>query len=425
MRRLSRGLLIGAIAGTAATAMQATPAVAVLTPEGPATLSSVWRGPSTAEGRPPEVLQAFTVTVDAGGAAGLVRLRASDPSTDSARGVVLGSWVTLPAEPGTYTFPAPRIDFDYRSLVLALDQQSGGHAIVAQEPCAPEHGRWGDRCQLVSLDAWTPILADGLPGLPPELAGGTAPTSRQAGASLEVRTVSEVDVDGDLAGDRTEDRTDLVVSGSIARGADGRLTVTVTNRGMRTADLPRVTVDRAGLSGWSPACATPTRSPWASPPLREGSSCWLPPLAPGASHTVAVAPGRVEAPIGVTVSAEGLDLTPADNTVSVVPPAPALAPAPTVALKAPSRVRARRGVPLRIRSDVAATATMRLSLRHRGATRHATKRVALRPGAGRALTLRLARVGGEIPSGRARLTVTVAAPGRETRVVRRAVRLVR
>ena len=48
--------------------------------------------------------------------------------------------VTLPAEPGTYTFPAPHILYDYRNMTFGLDQEAGGHAIAAQIALHPGDG---------------------------------------------------------------------------------------------------------------------------------------------------------------------------------------------------------------------------------------------------------------------------------------------
>ncbi|MDW5597769.1 hypothetical protein VSS74_25680 [Conexibacter stalactiti] len=377
----------------------------------------------TAEGRPPAVLQTFTVTVEPGGSAGLVRLRASDPHVDPARGVVLGDWVMLPAEPGRYTFPAPRILMDYRSVVLALDQQTGGHAIVAQDPCTPERGEMADPCQLTSLDTWTPILPDGVGAAPPESRrGDPPPTSRQPGQRLQIHETSEFDRDGDLAGDTTEDRTDLALQADAVRGRDGRLTITVTNRGPRVADWPRLEIDRERVSGWEPACVT-TPLPQFTWPHVGGGGCRLPALAPGASQTISLPTIDDGRAIVVSAAAEGPDLVPADNTVSVVP---RLGAAPAASLTVPARVRATtRGVRVRLSSAVASTATLRFEVRYRGSLRRVTRRLALRAGVVRTPALRLARVRGAFPTGRAQLTVTVTAPASETRTLRRQVRLVR
>jgi hypothetical protein len=435
MRRVIRGTLVAIAIGAGGAVAMTPPALAEspppppVTPDGPATLSSTWRGASTAEGRPPEVLQAVTITVGPGSRAGLVRLRVSD-GTDTVRGTQLGEWFTLPAEPGRYTFPAPRITIDYRSLVVALDQQTGGHAIVTQHPCTPELGRWADTCELRSLDVWTPILADGATGAPPERdRGATPPTERRPGQQLQFAHVSERDLDRDLAGDVTEDRTDLAVTGDAVRGSDGRTTLTVTNRGPRTADWPQLTVDvpRTDNSwswarGWTPECAAPAERRFMVPPAGGGSWCDLPALAPGQSHTVSFPTVDDGRPLKVTASAEGPDLADADNAITVVP---RLADAPVASLRAPARARAVRGVRLRVRSEQAGTARATLSVRYRGKLRKTTRTLSLRARAARTVVMRPALVRGRRPTGRAALTVTVTAPGSETRTLRRTVRLVR
>ncbi len=168
------------------------------------------------------MLKGVEITVGEGGSAGLVRLRASDRAVDPERGVVVGDWFMLPAEPGRYLFPAPRLVVDYRSVVLTLDQQTGNHAIVDQAECRPALPRYDDSCQLVSLDAWTPFLPDSAAGLPPELGGTPEPSSRQPGQRLQFALDLEADKDGDLAGDVTEDRTDLAVTADAVRGSDGK-----------------------------------------------------------------------------------------------------------------------------------------------------------------------------------------------------------
>ncbi len=434
MRR-NRGVISGlvALAGAAAAAQPALaldPVPQPRTPFGAATVSSQWRGAQTDEARPPSVLQAVTVTVDPGGTAGQVRLRVSDPTADPRRGVLLGDWFTLPAEPGTYTFPAPRLLIDYRSVVLALDQQTGGHAIVEQRPCTPELGRWADWCELIALDSWSPILADGLGGVPPEASpGAPAPTDRRPGQRLRIAQISEIDRDGDLAGDRTEDRTDLVVRADAVRGHGGRMTITVTNAGPRTADWPRVTIDRPNrpgsavpARGWTPECAAAQTRGLMLPSPDGSTYCDLPSIAAGGSHTVSLPVIDDGRPVMVTAAAEGPDLAEADNTVAVTP---RLAPAPVARLTVAARSRATRGASVRLRSVQAATAKVTLSVRYRGKLRQATRTVRLRAGAARTVTVRPARVRGLFPAGKARLTVTIAAPGSETRTLTRTVRLVR
>lgn len=421
---------IGAAAASAQSALALSPPAPVpVTPAGPATVSSQWRGAQTSEGLLPTVLQAVTVTVGPGGSAGQVRLRVSDPSVDPGRGVLLGDWATLPAEPGTYTFPAPRLRIDYRSVVLALDQQTGGHAIVEQRPCTPELGRFADVCQIVSLDAWSPILGDGVSGAPPDASpGAPEPTERRPGQQLRIAPVTEIDRDGDLAGDRTEDRTDLAVRADAVRGRDGKMTITVTNNGPRAADWPRVTIDRSQERGWSspargwtPECVAPQTRQAAPSLIQNSTYCDLPALAPGQSHTVSLPTVDDGRPVVVTAAAEGPDLADADNAATVVP---RLADAPAATLRAPKRARAVRGVRLRVRSELAGAARATLSVRFRGRLRTTTRTLSLRARSARTVVVRPALVRGRRPTGRATLVVTITAPGSETRTLRRTVRLV-
>src|SRR3954464_12039686 len=90
-----------------------------LEPDGPATLYSDWHGAQTAEGEHPELLTGFRVVVQPGGRAGTIRFlvlaRPESPS-DAPDAVSVGPPVTLPAEPGTYTFAAPHVFADYRDV---------------------------------------------------------------------------------------------------------------------------------------------------------------------------------------------------------------------------------------------------------------------------------------------------------------------
>lgn len=433
MRQAIRGTLLGIAIGACgwtAPAFALDPVTVPATPAGAATMSSVWQGPMTADVKPPQVLQAVRITVAPGGEAGPVRLRVGGRS-GTGGGALLGDWFTLPAEPGTYTFPAPRIAMDPRMFVVALDQQTGRHAIVRQSACAPGQDRYADPCELIGLDVWRPILPDGEVALPWRPGGAGTPTSETVpGQQLQVEHVSELDLDGDLAGDRTEDRSDLGVRADAVRG--GRTAITVTNNGPRTADWPLLTLDRptTGLlepaSGWTPECLRAKGLDVG--PLQHPAStyCGLPAIAPGQSHTVSLPTIDDGRPLVVTVAAEGPDLAPADNVVSVVPreEPPALRPAPVAKLTVPARARARRGLRLRLRSETAATARATLSVRWRGKLRTTTRTMALRADAARTIVMRSAKVRGMRPTGRATLTVTVTAPGSETRTLRRVVRIV-
>jgi hypothetical protein len=70
----------------------------------------------------PSVLTGWRATVGPGGRAGTVRVRVRTRTGDQ----VVGDPVQLPAEPGTYTFPAPRVE----GTAIGLDQATGGHAIM-------------------------------------------------------------------------------------------------------------------------------------------------------------------------------------------------------------------------------------------------------------------------------------------------------
>ena len=78
-----------------------------LTPDGPATLYSDWHGAITLEGEHPELLTGYRVTVQPGGRAGTIRLLVFENppfGEEGPRTVHVGQPVSLPAEPGTYTF---------------------------------------------------------------------------------------------------------------------------------------------------------------------------------------------------------------------------------------------------------------------------------------------------------------------------------
>ena len=140
--------------------------------------------------------------------------------------------VTLPAEPGTYTFGAPHVLHDYRDVSFGLDQQVGGHAIAAQVRCEPGRGR--------HFSATTsPSTSTGR-----RSARAASPTvgSRRSSAAawLTLEPVVEPDVDADLAGDETEDRTNLRTAMTTRRlpGRRLELAITVENAGPRRADRP-------------------------------------------------------------------------------------------------------------------------------------------------------------------------------------------
>ena len=76
--------------------------------------------------------------------------------------VHVGEPVTLPAEPGTYTFSAPHVFADYRNVTYGIEQETGGHAITAQTRCSPEDGD-GDICASQSVDVYRPPLGAAIP----------------------------------------------------------------------------------------------------------------------------------------------------------------------------------------------------------------------------------------------------------------------
>ena len=281
--RLVPVILLAAIAPAAAIAQGPD----TLTPDGPATLYSDWHGAQTDEGLSPAVLTAFTVTVAPGGRAGIVRLRVHDREGT----VREAAPVTLPAEPGTYTFPAPHIPYDDRDVTLGLDQKTGGHAIAAQIACTPGDA---DFCASQSVDVYRPLLGDGV--MPDRRLAETL-----RGRKLTIDAVSEPDNDGDLAGDETEDRTNLRTTMAVERISGRRLraTITVVNAGPRVADRPRLairTFPQVGLARWEQRCLAATT--FARAGEDEGSQiCGLEPLAAGGTRAVSYVvpdPGRIE-----------------------------------------------------------------------------------------------------------------------------------
>ena len=143
-RRRLAAAAIATLATTATGLARADTAPSALTPDGPLTVSSVWRGPVTEELLPPSDLTAVRITVGPGGRGGPIRLRISS-TLDRPKGVELGPWTQLPATPGNYTFPVPApLQWDYRQGVIAVDQQVGDHAIVVAQPCTPGVGPLAD-----------------------------------------------------------------------------------------------------------------------------------------------------------------------------------------------------------------------------------------------------------------------------------------
>ena len=183
--------------------------------------------------------------------------RARPFGEEGPRTVHVGPPVTLPAEPGTYTFPAPHVFADYRSITYGIEQETGGHAIMAQIRCEPEDGE-GDFCSSQSVDVYRPPL------------GGAIPDRRTAsdvhrGRELTIEPIRESDADGDGAGDQSEDRTNLRASATTRRLSGHRraFDITVENAGPRTADRPQVQarlVPSPGLGAWTPGAAESSAS---------------------------------------------------------------------------------------------------------------------------------------------------------------------
>ena len=343
-----------------------------LTPEGPATLYSDWHGGQTDEGPHPELLTGFRIVVQPGGRAGTIRFLVStrpEPGEPGQPTVSVGDPVTLPAEPGTYTFPAPHVFADYRDVTYGIEQETGGHAIAVQNRCAPEEGE-GDICASQSVDVYRPPL------------GATVPDRRtasdvQRGRQLTIDPITEPDVDGDGAGDETEDRTNLRASATTQRltGYRRAFDVTIENAGPRTADRPLVKagfLPSPGLGTWSPACAA-AQFPFVSNQAGDDTraqSCLLKPLAVGERRTVRlVVPDLGFGEADFQVSAEGPDL--ADGDQSAYPAVHG--PRPPLSLEVDARPESiLKGLVTTVRSRRTGTVHLRLQRGKRTYTRTIT-----------------------------------------------------
>jgi hypothetical protein len=296
---------------------QANPSPETLTPEGPATLYSDWHGGHTLEGVPAELLTGLRVTVLPGGKGGTVRLlvhhRPSDGGPTGPQTVHAGAPVTLPAEPGTYVFPAPHVLHDYRDIALGIEQQTGGHAIATQTRCTPEDGE-GDFCGSQSVDVYRPPIGDAVPDR-------RTASEIQRGRQLLIEPITELDWDNDGAGDQTEDRTNLRATATSTKLSGGRraFDVTIENAGPRPANLPRVRASflpRVGAGTWSPKCVAQAGvfSPNDRTSLDE-RPCQLAPIAVGERRTVrVVVPDIGRGDAYFSVSAEGPDLAGGDES---------------------------------------------------------------------------------------------------------------
>ncbi|MDA0163426.1 hypothetical protein OM076_24345 [Solirubrobacter ginsenosidimutans] len=348
-----------AVVGLTAAAAPATAGAAELTPAGPATLLSQWTGPVTLEGRPPEVLVAARIEVGAGGSAGTVRVRARYRDANA-----VGDPVQIPAEPGTYTFPAPHIRWDYRGSQIGLDQETGGHAILQQSTCVPSAFPGGDPCENTRVNVFNP------PG------GEGAPSEVRKGAKLAMEGVYEPDLDQDLVGDTTEDRTDLRISSAPAREVDGRLRieVTVTNAGPLSADRPVLTAPVLAGGRWEGSCT----------PIVGYPTCVTPALAAGETRVFVF---RADAPEAVgatfTIASEGPDLVPLDNTSGA-----AFLAAPAFDLAAADRQRLGKGVKVQVRGVRAGRARVTVAFTVRGRAVKVARIVTLKPYTARPVTVR-------------------------------------
>jgi hypothetical protein len=364
MKRFFLGMAILALAPASAQAQ-------TLTPAGPATLQVGYGQPVACPAiARSEVLVKWQAQVGAGGASGTVRPVFGD---------VVGDPVTLPAEAGTYTFPAPHIPWSTCPADVGLIQETGGHAIVAAES--------------TGLGRRVVVKRSG------------QADEQVAASHLTVTSVFEPDRDRDLRGDTTEDRTDLTVAAAPTRDGIGRLKValTVTNAGPLPADLPLLTATAARQPRWADGGCTAASS---------GNLCVLSPLAPGESRTMTFfddAPGVASA--GFTLTAEGADLNGLNNQAAF-----AFGPAQAFALSAAAEQRLSRGIKLTVTGAAQQRARVTVAFTVRGRTIKLVRTVALAATESRALTLRptgakrraLRAAAGRKPL-RARITVSTPA----------------
>ncbi len=173
-------------------------------------------------------INGWRVEVGPGGRAGVVR-----PRIASRSGVVLGDPVTLPAEPGAYTFPTAPIEF---GTVVGIQQTTGGHSLIRTRPCEPDQQNYGDPCRYT----WVDIS----PGEPQGM-----PTTRLPGADLAIGAAF---IRAPVPG------TDLRLSTRSSRDVGGRLriAVTATNAGAVAARYPGVSAlfPRGLEAEWESVC---------------------------------------------------------------------------------------------------------------------------------------------------------------------------
>ena len=338
----------------------------------------------TLEGEHPELLTGFRVVVQPGGRAGTIRFLVHESPAfgeDGPRTVHVGQPVTLPAEPGTYTFPAPHVFADYRSVTYGIEQETGGHAITAQIRCSPEEGE-SDVCNSQSVDVYRPPLGAAIPDR-------RTASEVQRGRELTIEPITERDVDGDGAGDETEDRTNLRASATTQRLSGHRraFDITVENAGPRTADRPQVQayfLPSPGLGSWSPACVGEQRSFFSGAedddPRRQ--YCMLAPLAVGERRTVRlVVPDLGFGDAYFSLSAEGRDLAGGDQDAGPE----VRGPRPPLSLEVAARPESiDNGIPITVRS----TRKGRVRLQVRRGSRTYTRTITLRRAGKRDVMLR-------------------------------------
>lgn len=351
--------VLGVLAAGCAVLVTAAPARADLTPDGPATLLPADIAPCPMVVGPPNVTVAWRVTVGEGGRAGLVR-----PVFDYFGSAVVGDPVELPAAPGIYTFPAPHKAFDICADPVGVVQESGGHAIAAR-------GR-EDQSLVVRREG----QAD----------------ERLPEARLTLERVTETDVDRDLLGDTTEDRTDLRITNTRFVFHDNQrisTTIVVTNAGPLAADLLTLeTIRPDGFKGtWQNECGS------VQPSMVNGrDQCGVGRLAAGESRTFTYDSDNPPARgVRILVRSEGEDLAPADNAVELVrsqyqPGTPAPRTVAKTELTTKRRHTLRRGVRVKVRGDGATRVTAAIKVR--GRTIRVTRAVILRRGVERTITLR-------------------------------------
>ena len=339
------GFRLVAAAVAIAAVLPATADAQTLTPAGPATLN-VRYGPNVACPAIGSfaVLTKWQVQVGPGGSGGIVRPLIYD---------VVGDPVELPAEPGTYTFPAPHMNWSPCSPgIISLIQETGGHAVVVPED-TPMLGR-----HIV-------VKRDG------------QAEERIDQSRLAIEPVTEPDNDGDLLGDLTEDRTDLTLTTAPTRDAIGRLTVavTVTDAGPLPANRQYLTATGVQKGRWDTNCRN----------AQATNECMLfEPLAVGASRTIVFyddAPGTLSA--GFSVKGEGPDLNVLNNSTGF-----SFASAPAFDLTAAVKQRLKNGIQLSVLGAAQQTARVTVAIKLRGKTVKLTRTVRLAALQQRAITIR-------------------------------------